>query len=384
MSIDNLLIKRLSYLEKIDIETEKFRKKSSLIITNVSGWEISEEYKNLMLECFDYPHYANYNPIDYVYSYNLEQNQRLKIIKSFGGNETNALLLTPNNTISLTNVVNFLSCFCNKNAGLLLPCYFTLPNLLNNWVIPYTNLPVKRTQDGYCLPIDDIKQNRCQVLILTSPVFSTGQYFKQKDIDFLEEFLNDGNYVISDESLAAPGKELVRKLGKYECFIGIYSPHKFIHFNSFKFSCIIYNAQYEDFFDQWNDVYTGGLNITNLQAIEHYLSVNYQETLEKFYSFTEAKRAQLIDMLCHFNQFETDENAVGDFQCIYNKRLPYELGNNISFVKNVIKETYSLFYPGCLHGFQKTHGFVFRVNLVSYTNEVSNSLLKILDYLTNY
>lgn len=70
MSINNLLIKRLSYLEKIDIETEKTRQKMRLSIPNISGWEISKEYKNIMLSSFDYSQYADYNPIDYIYSYN--------------------------------------------------------------------------------------------------------------------------------------------------------------------------------------------------------------------------------------------------------------------------------------------------------------------------
>ena len=384
MSIDNLLIKRLSYLEKIDIETEKFRKMTRLSIPNVSGWEISREYKNIILESFDYPQYADYNPIDYVYSYSMEPEQRRALIYSFGGNEKNALLLTPNNTISLTNVVNFISQFCNRNIGLLLPCYFTLPNLLNVWKLPYINLTMLRTETGYYLPKEEINCNKCQVLILTNPIFSTGKYLEQNDIDFLDGFLREGNYIISDESLAAPNKELIRSLGKHPNFIGIYSPHKFIHFNSFKFSCIIYNERFEDFFDQWNDVYSGSLNITNLQAIKHYLSANYQETLKKFYTYTNSKRLDLLDMIGFFPQFETDENSLGDFQCIFNKRLPYELGNDLSFIKNIIKDTKSVFYPGSLHGFQEKHGFAFRVNLCSYTTEVSNSLLKIFDYLSRY
>ena len=384
MSIDNLLIKRLSYLEKIDIETEKTRQKTRLSIPNVSGWEISREYKNIMLSSFDYSQYVDYNPIDYVYSYNMSPKQQRKLIHKFGGNEKNALLLTPNNTISLANVVNFISHFCNGNIGLLLPCYFTLPNLLSAWKLPYTNFSMLRTKAGYCLPQEEIKRNKCQVLILTNPVFSTGKYLEQNDIDFLDTFLKNGNYIISDESLAAPGNELIRSLLESPNFIGIYSPHKFIHFNSFKFSCIIYNEQLEDFFDQWNDVYSGSLNITNLQAVEHYLSTNYQKILKKFYAFTNSKRLELLDMISYYPQFETDENSLGDFQCIYHKSLPYELGNSLSFIKNLIKDTKSVFYPGSLHGFQKEHGFVFRVNLCSYTTEVSNSLLKIFDYLSNY
>ncbi len=384
MSVDNLLIKRLSYLEKIDIETEKAAKKFKMAVPNISGWEIGKDYKSLMLENFDYNSYADYDPIDYVYSYNLTQNKREVIIKRFGGNEYSALLLTNNNTVSLINLVNFIARFCPTNIGLILPCYFTLPNLLNDRNLKFDILPMRRNSDGYSLPKEEIISKNCKVLIITNPVFSTGKYLVQSDVDFLKNFLDKGNYLISDESLAAPAKELLRHLGQAPGFIGVYSPHKFIHFNSFKFSCIVYNKKFEDFFDQWNDVYSGGLNITNLQAIEHYLSDNYNLILHKFYKFTDEKRSKIIDLIKNFKQFESDADCIGDFQCIYSKKLPYELSNDLKFIKDVISKTHAVFYPGCLHGFQKEHGFTFRINLVSYTNEVANSLLKIIDYLSRF
>ena len=304
MSVDNLLIKRLSYLEKIDIETEKAAKKFKMAVPNISGWEIGKDYKSLMLENFDYNSYADYDPIDYVYSYNLTQNKREVIIKRFGGNEYSALLLTNNNTVSLINLVNFIARFCPTNIGLILPCYFTLPNLLNDRNLKFDILPMRRNSDGYSLPKEEIISKNCKVLIITNPVFSTGKYLVQSDVDFLKNFLDKGNYLISDESLAAPAKELLRHLGQAPGFIGVYSPHKFIHFNSFKFSCIVYNKKFEDFFDQWNDVYSGGLNITNLQAIEHYLSDNYNLILHKFYKFTDEKRSKIIDLIKNFKQFE--------------------------------------------------------------------------------
>lgn len=382
MSINSLLIKRLSYLEKIDAETLRYRKKFDWPVPNVSGWTISNEYKDIMLEEFDYNEYGIFSPIDYVYSYDIEQCSRCALINKLGGNNSNLLLLTQNNTISLINVINFISKVCNKNIGLLLPCYFTVPNLLLNRRMAFTGVSVIRAEPGYKLPVEEIENKKFNTLILTSPVFSTGKYLSDYDINYLKEYLDKGNYIIADESLAAPGKELIRFLGYSPRFVGIYSPHKFIHFNAFKFSCILYNNQHEDFFDQWNDVYSGSLNITNLQAIRHFLSPNYRIMIERFYKFTNQKRKLVENMLACYPHFKTDQDALGDYQIIYNNRIPYERGNSISFVKDVIKNTQAVFYPGCLHGFQEEHGFVFRVNLVSYTTEVQNSLLKILDYLS--
>lgn len=382
MSINSLLIKRLSYLEKIDAETQRYRKIFNWPIPNVSGWAISNEYKDSMLAEFDCQEYGTFNPIDYVYSYDIEQYNRFTLISKLGGNNNNKLLLTQNNTISLINVINFISKVCDKNIGLLLPCYFTIPNLLINRQKGFTGISMIHAETGYRLPVKEIENKKINTLILTSPIFSTGIYLSDNDINYLKKYLNDGNYLIADESLAAPGKELIRFLGYSPRFVGIYSPHKFIHFNAFKFSCILYNRQYEDFFDQWADVYSGSLNITNLQAIRHFFSQNYKIMLEHFYKFTNEKRKAIENMLNYYPQFRTDENAIGDYQTIYNNKLPYKIGDSISFIKDIIKNTQAIFYPGCLHGFQKEHGFVFRINLTSYTTQVQNSLLKILDYLS--
>ena len=384
MSVDKLLISRLSYLEQIDEIREKYSKKIKQSIPNVSGWDISKEYKELFLENFEYSKYfKNYDLLDYVYTYDINTHKRQTLIQKFGGNESNSILLVQNNTIALVNAINFIAHFCNEKIALLSPCYFSLPNLLNNRKLKYTTLPIIRSELGYKLPKDAISSSGYKVIILTNPVFSTGMYLDETEITFLANFLKNGNYIISDESLAAPKHELLRYLGSYPGFISVYSPHKFVHCNSFKFSCIVYNNAFEDFFDQWNDIYAGSLNITNLQAINHFLSDNYMHVQQKFLDFTNINRLKIIDMLNHFDNFETDMTGTGDFMCIYNKKLSYEIGNDIKFMKKVLNKTNSIFYPGCLHGFQKEHGFVFRVNLVSFNQIICASLLKILNFLSS-
>ena len=383
-SIDSLLIKRLCYLEQINEMTDKYRQKTGFVVPNISGWEISEDYKTSMLKNFSADSYLNYDPIDYVYSYNITCSRRQEIVTRLGGHADTMPLIVPNNTIALTNTINFLSHLNISNVGLLLPCYFTVPNLLNNRKISFKSLPLLHLDTDYTLPREQIRKSNCQALILTSPVFSTGLYLNDNDIDFLSEYLKSGKYIISDESIAAPGKELIRKLGDSHRFVSIYSPHKFIHFNSFKFSCILYDERYEDFFDQWNDVYSGSLNITNMQAVHHYLSDNYMEMLENFYKFTDKNRQKLNELISVFPKFHTDSNTIGDYICLYNNEIPYKLGNRLNFIRNVLCNTNSIFYPGCLHGFQKEHGFVFRINLVSYSPIVGTALLKILDCLSEY
>lgn len=380
----SMLIKRLGYLEKIDLLVEKYERKLNREIPNVSGWQISETYKEKMLTTFNYELYGDFNPIDYVYSYNLVEKYRQKILSKLGACDDNCLLLVSNNTIALVNAVNFIANIRPNKVGLLLPCYFTIPNLLRDRNLPYFLLPMKRENGEYHLPQKGIIKNNCNVLILTNPVFSTGKYLGDADINFLRQYLSGGNYVVADESLAVPGFELIRSLGHYKNFISIYSPHKFIHFNAFKFSCMVYNKIYEDFFDQWNDVYSGGLNITNLRAINHFLSPDYDNILNLFLNYTAERSKEVSQLASAFPQFEIDSGTIGDYMCLYNNTLPYKLGNQISFVKDVITQTQSVFYPGCLHGFQQNHGFVFRINLVSYNHTSSNALVKILDFLTQY
>ena len=384
MPIEDLLIKRLNFLEQIDYEVKRYRNSTGETVPNVSGWGISNDYRNLMMENFDCLPYILKNPIDYAYSYSVNPKIRESIIQKLGGNSNMSVLLVPNNTIALVNVINYVAKFCPNQIGLLLPCYFTIPNLLNNRSLSYIGLSMIRTKNGYRLPIENIRKHNCKVLIITNPVFSTGQYLCEEDIMFLKEFLAQKNCVVCDESLAAPNYELIRDLGEFPYFLSIYSPHKFIHFNSFKFSSILYNRVFEDFFDHWNDVYSGGLNITNIHAINHYLSENYQKLSNIFFDYMNEKSYKVQELVKHFHAFQTDNTVIGDYLCIYSNKIPYQCANNLTFIKKVIHHTKSVFYPGSLHGFQKEHGFVFRINLASYGTDCSNALLKILDYLSNH
>lgn len=383
MSVKDLLIKRLNYLEKIDALGELYSNKLKMAIPNVSSWHIEEKYQEYMLASFDYDDYGVFDPLEYVYSYDLADSIRNNVVDKLGGNpETHRPLIVANNTIALVNVVNFIRRYGYKHIGLLLPCYFSLPNLLSDMCFEVTYFSLIRKDGRYFLPTKELEKKQCDVLIVTNPIFSTGTYLSNDDIHHLALYLKEGKCIIADESLAAPGRELVRDLGQYSKFISIYSPHKFLHFNSFKFSCIILHSDFEDFFDQWNDVFSGSLNITNLRAINHFLSGNYDQLVTKFLDYTSKIRNKIRDLVSAFDGFDLDKDSIGDYLCIYNGHLPYRWEKQLSFIRRLIEETHSLIYPGCLHGFQKNHGFTFRVNLVSYNERIGCSLVKILNFLS--
>lgn len=384
MSVNDLLIKRLNYLEKIDALGESYSNKLKIPIPNVSGWHIEEKYQEYMLASFNYDDYGVFDPLEYVYSYDLANSIRNNVVAKLGGNpEIHRPLIVANNTIALVNVVNFIRRYGYKYIGVLLPCYFSVPNLLYDTRFEVTYFSLLRKDGQYLLPTSELGKKKCDVLIVTNPIFSTGTYLSDNDIDYLASYLKEGKCIIADESLAAPGRELARKLGQYSNFISIYSPHKFLHFNSFKFSCIMLHSDFEDFFDQWNDVFSGSLNITNLRAINHFLSENYDQLVTKFLDYTSKIRNKVSDLVSTFDGFDLDKDSIGDYLCIYNSHLPYQWGKQLSFIRRLIEETHSLIYPGCLHGFQKIHGFTFRVNLVSYNERIGCSLVKILSFLSH-
>lgn len=106
-----------------------------------------------------------------------------------------------------------------------------------------------------------------------------------------------GYYIICDESLASQNNFLRKELSNTKNFLSISSPHKLISVNSIKFSAISCNTAYQDFFEHFIDVYSGGLPTNRNLSFTH------------------------------------DD---GPYLTIFNKKVPYEEEQ----IKQIIKSTY--------------------------------------------
>lgn len=375
---------RLDFLDEINDIVKSYSLLKGIQIPNVSSWNTDTEFQNRMLSKLQFNNISNYDVINYFYSYNIKKELKTKVLNTFGANEGLDLLITPNNTVSLVNLVNFISKLKLKKIALLAPYYFTIPELLDNRKLNFNIIPMKYEFGQYKLPREFLLQHSFSGIILTSPIFASGKYLCDEDKLFLKNYLNSGGYIFADESLSHPYKTLLKDLSENENFLAIYSPHKYLHCNSIKFSIIVYNKKYTDFFDKWNDYYCGSLNTSTLQAIDNYLSDNFQLAMDEFNLLTKERKLILSNMLGEIKGFYSDDNVVGDYCLIHSDFLSTNIADNINFLKNLLNNTDSMFYPGCLHGYQKSQGFTFRLNLASFNTNNRNALLKILNFLYRF
>lgn len=378
-----MLIDRLNNIEDIINLQEKFYKENGMYPLNVSNWTVSDIFRKEMESLFR--HNMTNSPIDYLYSYNISSEVKNKVMQKLGVSESNISSKTctffPSNSLSIINVCNLLQKIQCKKIGILYPAYFSISACLNTYGLKTIPFYITRKQQKYFIPIEDILRKKPDALWITSPIYSTGVSYDHNNIDIIEKILQLGIQVILDESFCIKGQELIRKFSKYKNFISIYSPHKAISFNSYKFSSIICEDCYEDLLDQWLDVFCGNLPQTSIAAINHYLSDNYDICYQGFQNFIKHAYDRVISVLHRFSNIDFDYITYGNLMTIYIKNLDYTKSQSMDFLLDVLNNTYALYYPGYLNGFAKSMGFCFRINLALYNSEFIASFERLLAYL---
>lgn len=378
-------IERLNNIEDIIALQKKYYDENGILPLNVSNWTVSADFRKQME--FVFQHDVTNSPIDYLYSYNISIEHKENIMKKLGMEEkhlaTKTCIIFPNNSLSIVNICNLLKKMHLKRVGILYPAYFSIASCMSTYGITCIPFFITRHNHKYIIPQVEILDAKLDALWITSPIYSTGTSYSLENIKIIETLLKKNSIIIADESFCTKNQELARRFAKYKNFIGIYSPHKAISFNSYKFSAILCDNCYEDFFDQWLDVFSGNLPQTTIAAIHHYLSNNYNECYQSFESFIQCAYSDVISILKKFSNIETDDIINGNLMTLYIKHLKYEDTKDLNTINKIIENTHTLFYPGYLNGFSKDMGFCFRINLALYNPDFLASLERLLRYLNS-
>lgn len=374
-----MFIERLSVLEEINDIQERYYCDKGYKPYNLSKWTTSETFADEMLKSFKPINTAN--PIDYVYNYTMDSQINRSVMSKLGVDDWNSLIITPNNTASILLVAIFLKMYQYANVCILNPAYFSIAKAMDCVGVHFENVNLLYQMGKHLIPMEEIIHKNYDVIWITSPIFCTGEYFGEQEIAKIVDLLQMGKLVITDESFCINGFELSRVIGSDKNLISIYSPHKSISYNGYKFSAVICNQEYHRFFDHWVDVVTGNLQTSNHNAILHFLSPNYSECVQIFRNFTDNARQRVLELTDKYINVAICSESIGSLMTIIIKNLPFDVGNDINFIRKMIYETGVSFYPGCLSGFNDQYNFCFRLNLCLFDQYYCSSLKKALDYL---
>lgn len=359
-----MIIERLNNLDELLDLQHEFEIKNKIQILNVSDWSCSKDFRSALLSSFHIQ--TNINKVDYKYSYSLSSDTISKIKSNYTFcNEKNDIMITPNNTVSIVYIANLLKQLNTRKICILAPAYFSVYSIFDLLEIPYERISLSRKNGSFTIN-QEIDFREFDAMWVTSPIFCSGCSYDKDTLKILSAF-SQYKIIVTDESFCMLGDELPSKI-HLQNHIGIYSPHKAIGFNSFKYSMIVYNIKYCSTLEQWSDVLCGSLNATNVDAINHFLSENYFECQKIYTEYINNAREFVQNELEKYPFLSYDHNSKGNMIMIYlQSQKDYECFD-INNLNSLMENTMTTLLPGYLHDYDNKTDCCFRINLSRFDN----------------
>lgn len=374
-------IEEINRIREVEKQT---RQKNGKPVFDLSNWNSGLNYKDYLYQYLKFPVINDY--FDYIYGYEVESDIHQQVKEKLNVNiPSNASIFFPSSTISIVNIANFLQKMKLRKICILQPSYFSVEPCLSSFGLNVYNEELIYNNDQFSIPINTILEKNYDAVWLTSPIFCTNLIFSENEMQKLNQLLKNKIFLICDESLAPYHTQLRSRLINNEFLLSIYSPHKVLGTNTIKFSCVIAHQIYEDFFDAWSDLFAGGMSLSSKIAIMHFLSNNYEYTLQKGMDYINQNYEAVKELLQKYQHICSYTKVSGIYVTVIVKNIPYEITTKHHFIKSIIERTNVSFLPGYLEGFLEGFGFCFRINMTLDKTPLLISLNKVLMYLeTNF
>lgn len=371
-----MFIDHIFYMDNIFDLEKNISKNTHQPVTNLSHWNPSDAYVEMINR--NLPPQSIKDIFNYVYTYDIPASTRKNIINKLVGRslDTQMCMILPNSTLCILNVINYLKLNGCKRLFILQPSYFSVEEACKLFNIEAFKIPLKNGEN-YTIPIELYQTQNSDAFWITSPVYSTSYLLNDSMINCIDTITANKRYVVIDESLNINGLESIRKLKDNKYLFGIYSPHKALFCNGLKFSTIICNKSNDDFLEQWIDVLGGALPSSCINAIDHFLSPNFEICKQCAVEWFSENQKIIIKTIKNYPFAHVNENpSVSSYMTI---NLPYIPLESLDFIEKMIKETFTSVFPGFLNG---RNDCSFRINLSLNKHTIGNSLNSLLDFIS--
>lgn len=382
MNVNNCLIPHLEEIKEIRQIEQRILKETNIPVVDISHWNSGDMYKEIILSQYN----ANMplNISDYHYSYEYNNSQKFRVLYQLMGSTENNLdcVFIHNATSAICCIADYLKKHEYHKICILEPSYFSTYACLSSFGLNVCKEPLPFDNDGNIeFPYDYIIKKKYDVVWITSPIFSTGIYFSENQIARINELEKEGILLVIDESAASPNFTLTPNLCYNENIISIFSPHKYLAINSIKFATIICPKSACKYFEDWIDVFIGGLPISTCTAIEHYLSPNYEQCLKIHDEYIESN-IQQIQEICSLFPDNYYHGAYSNYITMCNKAIPYINSLKDINMYDIMRKTHTSFTPGYINSFSEKWGFCYRINLTLDKPVLKNCLGKLFNYFS--
>lgn len=299
-------------------ETRKILRTAALqdvSVTDISSADSSFQYEKIISSIIckkAFPDSINF--CSYYFTGSISPDILTQLKNNLGTISSSGIVLLPSATLAINTLLLFLKQWINKIA-IVSPYYFISSNICDTLGIKYKIFPVEKS-NAIRIPIEKICQDDFDAVFITSPIYGTSEYFSKGIIEDIELLKSGGKYVIIDEALTLPGYELSRYVTQDNHSFHIYSPHKSIGINAYKFSAIICSTDNEQQLRECVDTHVGGLNQTSVAAISHYISDNFSICKEEYLKLINNAKEVLIESIQTTDGQLSLANGIGHYASI--------------------------------------------------------------------
>jgi len=369
----------ISTFDQLDELNDRYEQTYGIEPFNLSYWDPSDDFSKKMLPYIKMKFPPN--ALNYIFTYQIENIKKQLLINLGLDPNIKDMIFTTNGTTSIMMVINWVKMKGYTKLHIVCPVYFSLFNNCQKEGIEIIKHGINYiTGDFLEINSNDYKN---EIFWITNPIYSLGNHLNNKNLNTIKNLL-ENNIVIVDDCLAYKDKEISRTFGYHQNFIGIFAPHKSICVNGLKFSAVIFNKEYESFFDKSVDFLCGGLNIASVAAINNYLDGSYDIYRGKFQEYindTHDFIKNVCKTLPQAHYYNEDKHYLASI-CF--PHIKYELGGNKDFIWNAMDNTGSIFITGFFNNYPCESGFSFRINMARDSAIFRSTLTRLLLYLANY
>ena len=380
-------IEDLQLIDRILDAEEDIYIKSNKKIINVSNWDPSKEFQEIMNRVLEIP--VEQDLFSYKYTYTIDPGLKREALHKLGLNtaeEKKAFgLFFQSSTIAIINIINYLSISNYKKICILQPSYFSVKQCCYSLSLNCKCIQMEIVDNVPQIPIGKIIDENFDCLWITSPVLSTGFYYNEQQTDIIKNLMTNGITIVFDESMSYLGLELIRKFGINENVFYIYSPHKSICINGFKFSVIICSKKHQDVLEQWVDIFSGGLSISNVDAISHFVSSNFESKCIPVYNSFIGKNKDCVCKIANNYPFLYYLNeTIGHYLTIFTKKRCVDEEKLFNLIYNLISKKNVSFIPGYIDELYDENCINFRINLTLDSKNLEYAVNEIFESFNSY
>jgi histidinol-phosphate/aromatic aminotransferase/cobyric acid decarboxylase-like protein len=349
---------------------------------NLSHWNPKAQFRG-ELDALVAPPRSGPSFTDYVYTTDLNHHQEvLDRLHEPGGR---SCLFTPSGTTSIGNVIAYLRNIGVTAIGGVRPYYFAFEEFARFCGLDVKSFAVVRDPAGeYQLPpAKAVIDSGCTAVWLTSPVYGTSVYYNGAEVrSWLADLAAADMIVIVDESLAHVDRATIAMATNPDRYFAIYVPHKALSLNGFRFSAVTFPAHLSDSFDQWSDLFSGGLPSDSMAALRHFCSPEYAAAVQTARAQQDRQAAKLRKLVAGMEGADLDPAGDGHFRHVYVPSVPAALQGDMAFLKGIFFTAGASFIPAARFGHPHQSGFCFRVNLLRLDDAAMGGLYRLLRELT--